>query len=226
MAPPGRPRALSRLTLAQQLFVLQVVVALVVVLVGTALEVTSERRDHEADTRRQVLAVARSVADAGGVREAVRSPDPTAVLQPTAEAVRRDTGVDFVVVMAPDRTRYSHPDPTALGKPFLGTIAPALAGQAFTETYTGTLGPSVRAVAPVVDGDQVVALVAVGITRERIGGSCGASCRHRWRRAPRPRPGRARRGAGEPPAAPPDAGAGAGRRSPGCTRPTTRSCTR
>jgi len=181
VAPPARPRptpgpdptprkgALARLTLAQQLFVLQVVVALVVVLVGSALQVAAERRDHEADTRQQVLAVARSVADAGGVREAVRGPDPTAVLQPAAEAVRRDTGVDFVVVLAPDRTRYSHPDPAALGKPFLGTIAPALAGEAFTETYTGTLGPSVRAVAPVQDGGRVVALVAVGITRERVG---------------------------------------------------------
>ena len=168
-ASPVRPRRLARLTLAQQLFALQVVVALVVVLVGTTMVVVDERRDHEADTRRQVLAIARSVADAVGVREAVRTPDPSAALQPAAEAVRRDTGVDLVVVMAPDLTRYGHPDPAQLGLPFRGTVEPALAGRAFTETYTGTLGPSVRAVAPVLDGDRVVALVAVGITRERVG---------------------------------------------------------
>ena len=169
MRAPARPRTPARLTLAQQLFALQVVVALVVVLVGTTVVVVDERRDHEADTRRQVLAVAQSVADAGGVRAALAAPDPAGVLQPACEAVRRDTGVDFVVVMAPDRTRFSHPDPAQIGLPFRGTVAPALAGQAFTETFTGTLGPSVRAVAPVLDGDRVVALVAVGITRERVG---------------------------------------------------------
>ena len=45
-----------------------------------------------------------------------------------------DTGTDFVVVMAPDRTRWSHPDPDQLGRPFLGTVGPALAGETFTET--------------------------------------------------------------------------------------------
>ena len=39
----------------------------------------------------------------------------------------------------------------------------------FTQQYTGTLGPSVRAVVPVEDGDRVVALVSVGITLDSIG---------------------------------------------------------
>src|SRR5205823_9311409 len=40
--------------------------------------------------------------------------------------------------------------------------------------YTGTLGPSVRAVAPVTAADgRVVALVAVGITTEQIGREVG-----------------------------------------------------
>jgi two-component system CitB family sensor kinase len=71
--------------------------------------------------------------------------------------------------MAPDRTRWSHPDPAQLGKPFIGSIQSALDGRAFTETYTGTLGASVRAVAPVRAPDgRIVALVAVGITTEAI----------------------------------------------------------
>ncbi|MCZ9339505.1 histidine kinase, partial [Streptomyces sp. TRM76130] len=44
-----------------------------------------------------------------------------------------------------------------------GHIGPALAGRTFTETYTGTLGPSVRAVTPVRDGGRVVGLVSAGI---------------------------------------------------------------
>src|SRR3712207_9487474 len=86
----------------------------------------------------------RSLADSPLVRSAVTGPDPTAVLQPYVEEVRADTGTSFITVLAPDRTRFTHPDPAEIGKPFIGTIGPALAGETFTETYTGTLGPSVR----------------------------------------------------------------------------------
>ena len=67
--------------------------------------------------------------------------------------------------MAPDRIRYTHADPDQIGREFLGNIDRALAGDAFTETYTGTLGPSVRAVVPIEDADgEVIALVSAGIT--------------------------------------------------------------
>ena len=84
--------------------------------------------------------------------------------------MRADTDVDFVVVMALDRTRYSHPDPTQLGKPFVGDLGGAPDGRVFTQEYAGTLGPSMRAVVPVFDGGAVVALVSVGITLDRIAG--------------------------------------------------------
>lgn len=156
-------------SLAAQLFLLQVGVALVAVLLGAALAYADTRHDGAAATRARVLMVARSVADAGAVVAAVRTADPSAALQPVAEAVRRDTGVDFVVVMSPTGTRWSHPDPTLIGQQFVGTIAPAAAGHALTETFTGSLGPSVRAVVPVRDGDRVVALVAVGVTLRQVG---------------------------------------------------------
>jgi sensor histidine kinase regulating citrate/malate metabolism len=76
-----------------------------------------------------------------------------------------EAGVDFVTIMAPDRTRYTHRDPAQIGQRFLGNIDRALAGEPFTETYTGTLGPSVRAVVPIEDdAGEVIALVAAGVT--------------------------------------------------------------
>jgi sensor histidine kinase regulating citrate/malate metabolism len=81
--------------------------------------------------------------------------------------------VDFVVVMRPDRTRLTHPVPERIGEKFIGTVEPALAGRTFTETYTGTLGPSVRAVTPVVDRGDVVALVSAGITLRAVGEELG-----------------------------------------------------
>ena len=92
------------------------------------------------------------------------------MLQPLAERVRRDTGTDFVVVMTPDGIRYSHPNPAEIGGHFRGTIAPAAAGGTVVETFTGTLGPSVRAVVPVVVAGRVTGLVAVGQTVTRVSG--------------------------------------------------------
>ncbi|WP_246159632.1 sensor histidine kinase [Nocardioides antri] len=159
-----RPRFLTDISVARQVLLLQV--GVVVVLVATAIALTAydarrDVRDHATD---RAVAVAEAVADAPTVRAAVQSPDPTSVLQPYAEQVRVDTDTDFVVVMALDRTRYTHPNPDNIGKPFVGDLGSAPEGEVFTQEFIGTLGPSVRAVVPVRDGDEVVALVSVGIT--------------------------------------------------------------
>lgn len=79
--------------------------------------------------------------------------------------MRADTDIAFITIMAPDRTRFTHTDPARIGRKFVSTIGPALAGRVFTETYTGTLGPSIRAVAPVRASDgRIVGLVSAGIT--------------------------------------------------------------
>jgi two-component system CitB family sensor kinase len=167
-------RSARRSTVARQILVLQVLVVVVVVVGAVALAYADARRSQIASARDQALAVAVSVADTPQVREALRTPDPSAGIAPFAEEVRRDSGTDFVVVMALDRTRYSHPNPAEIGRPFIGDLGTAPQGRPFTQEYTGTLGPSMRAVVPVFDangGQRVVALVSVGITMERIQGA-------------------------------------------------------
>jgi two-component system, CitB family, sensor kinase len=163
-----------RWSIARQLLAMQVLLLAALVVGGTVAAVLEAQHDADARARDRVLGIAEALASSPFVREAAASTDPPALLQPYADQVQRDTGVDFVVVMAPDRTRWSHPNPARIGEPFIGTIAPALRGQTFTETFTGTLGPSVRTVVPVTGPDgKVVALVAVGITTQRIGQELG-----------------------------------------------------
>jgi two-component system, CitB family, sensor kinase len=153
---------------AWQILVLQLAVVLLVVFVAVALAVVDARR-HQLDSARvRSVDVARAVADAPTVVRALRLPRPATVIQPFAEQVRRDTGTDFVVVMALDRTRYSHPDPARIGEKFIGDLGGAPRGQVFTEEHVGTLGRSMRAVVPVFDHERVVALVSVGITLQSI----------------------------------------------------------
>ena len=108
-----------RSTVARQILLLQVLVVVVVVVSAVTLAYADARRTQVAAARDRALAVAVSVADTPQVRDALRSPDPSATIQPFAEEVRRDSGTDFVVVMALDRTRYSHPNPAEIGRPFI-----------------------------------------------------------------------------------------------------------
>ena len=155
-------------SVAQQIFVLQTLILLAVVAAAVTLAYVDARRDQLGSARVRSLDVAKTVADAPTVLEALDDRHPSDVIQPYAEQVRRDTGTDFVVVMALDRTRYSHPNPTRIGEPFIGDLGGAPEGRPFTQEYTGTLGRSMRAVVPVRDGEDVVALVSVGITLEKV----------------------------------------------------------
>ena len=155
-------------SVARQLLAWQIVVVVVLVVGGIALAVSDARSDARSIAGQRSLDLAVSVADSPTVRSAIRLPNPSTKLQPFAEAVRRDTGTDFVVVMSTQGIRYTHPNPENIGKRFLGTITAAQDGRRITETYKGTLGPSVRAVVPVLDDGRVVALVSVGITTEKV----------------------------------------------------------
>jgi PAS domain S-box-containing protein len=162
-----KPR--RRWSLAGQLLVLQVVILGALVGAGLLLAYLDAGKAAEDRAHDEVVSIALTVADSPSVLEGLSTSDPSHALQPLAERVRRDTHVDFITIMAPDGVRFTHPDPAQIGKKFLGNTAEALRGNVFTETYTGTLGPSVRSVVPVFDpGHRVVALVAAGIRVDAI----------------------------------------------------------
>ncbi|MEW2286074.1 SpoIIE family protein phosphatase [Streptomyces sp. NPDC047841] len=170
---PGVLRAaVTGRSVAGQVFVLQVVIVLLLVVSAVVAQVLQVRHDSDTEASNRSLAVAQTFANAPGTAAALRSADPTAVLQPRTEAARKATGVDFIVVMNTDGVRYTHPQPGRIGQKFVGTIAPAVAGGTVTEHITGTIGPLVQVVVPVKDtGGQVVGLVAAGITTAHVGGA-------------------------------------------------------
>ncbi len=165
-----RPRSGRRLrSVAGQVFALQVVLVVLLALAGTVALVVQASHDSLAEARNRSLAVAESFANSPGLIPALRSPDPTAILEPRAEAARMQAGVDFIVVMNTQGIRYTHPDRDRIGKKFVGTIGPALAGHPLTEQITGTIGPLVQAVVPVTaPNGSVVGLVSAGIRTHAI----------------------------------------------------------
>ncbi|PPF80297.1 histidine kinase, partial [Subtercola sp. Z020] len=163
-----------RWSISTRLFVLQFVFILVLTLIALAWLWNDARGIVEQSAADRSLSVATSIADNPFVVSNVESADPSAQLEPYAQNLMADTRTDFITIMAPDRTRFTHPNPAEIGRPFVGTIEPALEGRSFTETYTGTLGPSVRAVVPIRDADgDIVALVAAGVTVSKVSVALG-----------------------------------------------------
>ncbi|MCW4354575.1 sensor histidine kinase [Hoyosella sp. YIM 151337] len=158
------------LSLAQQLFALQLAVVVLLIAGAGVLAYFDARRISEAAAERRVLTLASALAELPDVHNALQAADPAAELQPLAQSVANATASDFIVFMATDRTRYSHPNASLIGQPYIGTIDGALEGGVVTETYEGTLGPSVRAVVPIRDADDnVTALVSIGVLQYHVG---------------------------------------------------------
>ena len=156
---------IHRWSIARRLFLANLLIVVsFIAIVGTAAYVDARDRTYD-EAGRRMEGVAASIAANPLVLQAAATPDPSAVLQPYARDVSTAARVDFITIMAPDRTRWTHPRDEELGRPYIGSIDEALRGHAFTEVTAGTLGPSVRTIVPVKDSAGTVkALVAVGVT--------------------------------------------------------------
>jgi two-component system CitB family sensor kinase len=155
--------------LAVQLLAMQVAIVLTT-LVAAGFVAAHVQEDQIRQTYAgRVLTIARSLAQLPSVRAAYRTQDPARTLQPLAEQVRVSAGAEFVVFTDRHGIRYSHPDPTQIGRKVSTDPSVALAGREFVGTETGTLGSSLRAKVPVRDSaGQVVGVVSVGVLESRL----------------------------------------------------------
>ena len=150
--------------LSSQILVLQLLILTGTVLVGFAFALHDVRGRVDREYEQRALVAARAVAAVPEVARAVAGEDRSGVVQRRAEAVRRATRMDFVVVTDARGIRYSHPDPAMIGRRVSTDPSDALAGRTVLAVETGTLGRSARAKVPLraVDG-RIVGIVSVGI---------------------------------------------------------------
>ncbi|WP_413116967.1 SpoIIE family protein phosphatase [Streptomyces sp. CY1] len=162
-------------TAAGQVFVAQVVIVVLLVAAGALALVLFARQYSMREARQQSVTAAEAFANSPGVVAALDSRNPTAVLQPRAEAARQRADVDFLVVMNTHGIRYTHPFPGAIGKKFGGIIGPSLAGRVTVERtrggprLPGGSGPAIEAIVPVFrDNGSVAGLVAAGVKIQNV----------------------------------------------------------
>ncbi|WP_345034159.1 SpoIIE family protein phosphatase [Streptomyces sannanensis] len=158
-------------SVAGQVFLLQLAVVVLLVVAAVVALVVQARRDAMLDAQHRTLAAAGTFASSPGILEALRSPHPSAVLQPSAEAARKAAGVDGINVYTLDGITLAHSNPEQVGKHVVGPFAEAAAGKSFTKTFKGSLGPSVVSVVPVKDAvGSVVAVVSSPVTVQNVQG--------------------------------------------------------
>ncbi|QKW10290.1 SpoIIE family protein phosphatase [Streptomyces sp. NA04227] len=151
-------------SVAGQVLLLQVVVALVLIAATVLLLVVQSRHQAVDEARDRSLGVATAFRDAPGTVDAMRSEDPSRVLQPSSEKIRKDARVGYVVTFDPKGIRWSHPDPSRIGGHVTGSFEPALSGKPFQETFDSALGRAVDTTVAVFDEERkVVGLISVGI---------------------------------------------------------------
>ncbi|MDP9444399.1 MAG: ATP-binding protein, partial [Actinomycetota bacterium] len=164
-----RRRVRPERSVARRVLQLQVLVVLVLVVTALGLAALDARRDVRKNASDRAVAVALSIARATLVRDAIGTEDASELLRPLTTGVRTEADVDFVVIMDLDRNNIAQGTVRSGGGP-VGDLGPASRGEVTTEEYAGTLGPSVRAVAPVFAGEtgEVIAVVAVGVALDSI----------------------------------------------------------
>ncbi|MFD7130908.1 SpoIIE family protein phosphatase [Streptomyces sp. NPDC059894] len=173
-APRGQRRGrrglsplLSVRSVVGQMFVLQMAMVLLLAAVAVVLLVLTVHRQAIRAATDRSFAVAETIARTPSVVAALESPDPTAELQPRAEAIRKAAGLDFVVVVSRDGITYTSPDPENIGTriPYRDDHEALRTGRAVTGRNDSADGTAVRTFQPIQDSDgTVIGGVAVGIT--------------------------------------------------------------
>ncbi|MGW0719198.1 SpoIIE family protein phosphatase [Streptomyces sp. NPDC002778] len=170
--PSAARRVLSALkprSVAGQVFLLQLVVVLLLITTAVVALVIQDRNRAIREAGDRSLVAAEAFANAPGTAEAMTSDDPTAALQPHAEAVRKQTGVDYVVALSPYGFRWTHPDPDQIGKHVSTSYDQALGGEPHQTTFDSSLGKAVDSTVAVFDErGTVVGLVTVGVTVDKV----------------------------------------------------------
>ncbi|MFG2583815.1 SpoIIE family protein phosphatase [Streptomyces malaysiensis] len=154
-------------SVAGQAFILQLLLILVLVAAAVVAVATDARSHSTTDARRRSLAVAETLAHSPGMARALTSDRPTSLLESHAEAARKRSGVDSVVVFNTHGIRLTHPEKALIGKRIVGPaglVRDELKGKTITESFRASQGPSVVSAVPVTRADGTfLGGVSVGV---------------------------------------------------------------
>lgn len=154
----------------------KILLLIIVLIVSTTIMLGSifsyfEFMDTKDEMGKRALETANIVARLPTVINAFYIENPEVIIQPKAEEIRRQIGAEFIVVGNSESIRYSHSDPSKIGKQMVGgdNDRALINGESYISEATGSLGPSLRGKAPIIGVDgEIIGLVSVGFMMEDI----------------------------------------------------------
>lgn len=135
--PRVRQRALPlKLSTAVSLMIGSVIGAVLLLVYALwYMQISNATRDGLKET---ALAVARTMADMPQVKRGLEAPPQQQIIQPLAQAITHRNDLLYAIVTDMQGIRYSHPDSSIIGKPFIGhDIQPTLQGKRMSPSTTG-----------------------------------------------------------------------------------------
>jgi two-component system, CitB family, sensor histidine kinase DcuS len=166
--PAAAPKRRMKLSTLITLMVCSVMGAVLILAYALWLgQIGNVTRNGVKDT---ALAVARTLADSPEVKRGLTLSPQDNIIAPVANRVAERNHLLFAVVTDMHGIRYSHPDKTIIGQPFIGNdLHPALAGKENVSINHGVLAEALRVFTPVYDDHhRQIGVVAVGISLSKV----------------------------------------------------------
>ncbi len=159
-------------TLQTQMLILVFLIVSGTLFVSGAIFATFIGNISKSQINKRALDIGHSIAIMPIVQQTLAAgKDPQGKIQQLAEQVRQKTGAEFIVVADRQSRRFSHPDPGKIGKRFVGgdETRALIHGQAYVSEATGTLGPSLRSIVPVINTKgNIIGFVSVGYLQTQV----------------------------------------------------------
>ncbi|MEQ6378196.1 sensor histidine kinase [Bacillaceae bacterium S4-13-56] len=160
-----------RISLQTKIVTLITALILLVTTMITVFNGYYEWKQTEDNIGKRALNVATAISYMPAIRDAFSLEEPSTVIQPLAERIRKDIGAEFIVVGNKDSIRYSHPEAYKIGRKMVGgdNGKALIDGEYYTSEAVGSLGPSLRGKAPIFnDNGNIIGIVSVGFMIEDI----------------------------------------------------------
>jgi len=162
---------IKNISLQTKIFGLALLLGLLLILLMTSFYSYMESKQIEENKGKLALEISKTVSFMPTIIEGFDSSNPSKIIQPLAEKIRKETGAEFVVVGNIDGTRYSHPFKSMIGKKMKGgdNDQAIKKGKYYVSKANGSLGPSIRGKSPILNKKgEVIGVVSVGFLLEDV----------------------------------------------------------
>ncbi|MFP3580478.1 sensor histidine kinase [Arthrobacter sp. SIMBA_036] len=155
-------------TLTTQILLASLSLLFLTVVLGGVLFTMISNQTLDQQYQLRALGIATTTAQMPEIRSALAAGDPQKMIAGLAQQITSAAQPDYVVVSDRNGVRFSHPDPTLIGRRLEEPVA-VLDGQTHVGFDPGSLGTSANAKAPIFGSDgSVIGQVSVGIEETHV----------------------------------------------------------